>query len=97
MSYRSNYQVLEPVPGPVPARGTDNYSLNKSGNFLAWLIGLTILFWLILWFLWKPTWIQNKDANGVPTGQLNPWLALIWAFILALIISAIIYWLFNRK
>ncbi|MCL6572773.1 MAG: hypothetical protein K6T88_14000 [Bacillus sp. (in: Bacteria)] len=95
MSYRRNFEVLEPVNGPVSNKGVDGYTLSKHVNYVAWLIGLTLLFWLILWF-WKPTWLQMKDANGQPTGQANAWLALLWGFIIALVITLIIF-LLERK
>jgi len=95
MSYRRNFEVLEPLNGPVPSKGVEGYTLSKNLNYVAWIIGLTLLFWLILWF-WKPTWVQNKDVNGQVTGEANAWLALLWGFIIALIITLIIF-LFTRK
>ena len=95
MSYRRNFESLEPVPGPVPVVNNNNYGLSNGGHLLAWLIGLTVLFWLIFW-LWDPTFVQNKNANGTPNGTPNPWLALLWGFIVAIVIVALI-WLFTRN
>lgn len=83
---------LAPGSEVVLTDGLDTTIIKKSHsmNFVMWFLGLTIILILILWML-APTWVQAKDLNGYPTGQLNWFNLVIIAAVIALVAVAVIY------
>ena len=57
---------------------------------ILWFIILAVIVWLIL-LAAKPTWVQNTDSQGRPTGDVNNGKAVLWAVIIAFIICIIIW------
>lgn len=59
-------------------------------NLVIWFIIITVIVWFIL-VSTKPTWVQKRDDNGVTTGEVDQGRAILWAVIIALIITAVIW------
>ena len=58
-------------------------------NLVIWFIIIAVIVWFIL-VSTKPTWVQ-KTVNGVSTGEVDQGKALLWAVIISLIITVIIW------
>ena len=59
------------------------------GKFLFWFVMIVLVSWIVLQF-WAPTFVQRKDGNGNPTGEIDTTMVLITAIIVAIIISLIL-------
>jgi hypothetical protein len=87
--YCNAMEVLRPKGFDESAYG-GSYKIGKN-----WTPGLLVFLGIwALFIAWvytaKPTWFQYK-VNGVPNGQINPWLAILIGFLAALLIG----WLFT--
>lgn len=93
-------QVLEPIsqPGQVQEETNTNKEMflfqNNYTSLLLWFVIITIIVWLFLYFL-KPVWVQETDLPGNPTGIVSIWKSFLWAVIIALILTLII-WVIRR-
>ncbi len=71
-----------------------SYNKGYSGWNWAWVIIIfiiiVVIIWLILWAT-KPSWVQQTDPAGKPTGDLDQGKAFLWAIIIAIIICVIIW------
>lgn len=70
-----------------------NTKVFTSGNFVSyiiWFIIIAIVVWIIL-VASHPTWVQNYNELGQPTGVVDQAKAITWAIIIALIIVIIIW------
>ena len=59
-------------------------------NLVIWFIIVAVIVWFIL-VSTKPTWVQKTDDNGVATGEVDQGRAILWAVIIALIITCVIW------
>ena len=59
-------------------------------NLVIWFVIVAVIVWFIL-VSTKPTWVQKNDENGVSTGEVDQGKAILWAVIIALIITAVIW------
>lgn len=77
-----------------PCDGRYNGSYGRGGNWflnlVIWFIVIAVIVWFIL-VSTKPTWVQKNDDNGVTTGEVDQGKAILWAVIIALIITAVIW------
>jgi len=58
-----------------------------------WFVIIAVIVWLIL-VLTCPEWIQQCDCDGNPNGEIDQGKAVLYAVIIAIIISVLI-WLFT--
>jgi disulfide bond formation protein DsbB len=73
--------------------GDLNINIKKKYGAGAYFLGfiiLAVIVWLIL-YLWKPSWVQQKDAMGNATGNINTSAIIIWSIVIAAIITAIVW------
>lgn len=71
----------------------NNHILNSfKSSLLFWLVGITLIVWLYLQF-YRPNFVQYKDEDGNPTGDVDVALvlgiSLLVAFVLCLIFCLI--------
>jgi len=60
------------------------------GTMLIWFIVVAIVVWLIL-FAFNPEFIQERDNNGNPTGNIDYGQLLLWTAVISLVITFIIW------
>lgn len=63
---------------------------NSIMNLLVWFLVIAAIIWG-LFAIFKPTWVQKKDLNGFPIGELDQSKAIIYALIISLLIVGILY------
>jgi hypothetical protein len=87
------FAVLKPK-GFEESSAYGGYKMGKKwAPGLLVFLGIWVLF--IAWVYWaKPTWAQYS-TNGVPNGQVNPWITIIIGFILALVIGWLVHAIVN--
>ena len=61
--------------------------------YIIWFFIAAIIIWFILFAL-KPEWLQTKDEQGNPTGEIDQGKLLITAIVIAIII-VILIWIFQ--
>lgn len=88
----------EPCADPCadPCAPKKHVYSNGCGNwvgYLFWFVIIAIIVWFLLFSL-KPDFVQKKDENGNPTGEVDHGRVLLSAIIIALIICFII-WIFQ--
>jgi len=69
--------------------GTGYQGYNWAWAIIVFIV-LVIIIWLILWAV-KPTWVQQTDPAGNPTGEVDNGKAFLWAVVIAIIISLIVW------
>lgn len=57
----------------------------KGSVFLFWFVAITLAVWLLLQFF-KPEYVQRKDRNGNPTGEVDVGTVVIISLIVAVIV-----------
>ena len=70
------------------------HNSNNWVNLLVWFLIITAIVWLFLYVL-KPGFIQQKDINGNPTGNIDQTQAILWSLLIAALIVIILYFLRN--
>lgn len=98
---RAQFQAPRPLTDlardtrdPVVVDG--NYQLGRGmNNLIIWLVVLTLIFWgLFYWF--KPAIVQSRGIDGRLTGTANVGRSLLAGFLIALLITLLI-WVFRSR
>jgi hypothetical protein len=66
------------------------------GNILLWFIIVTLLAWLLLYFL-RPTLVQKTNAQGQPTGVADAGKSFLGALLIGLLVALVIWLLRSCK
>ena len=70
--------------------GGNQESCVSIGTILIWFIVVAIITWLLL-FAFNPDFIQERDANGQPTGEIDHSQLLLWTAVISLVVTFIIW------
>lgn len=63
---------------------------NLGSNILLWFVVVTVLAWILLYFL-KPTAVQQTNAQGEPTGVADAGKSFIGALLIGLLVALVIW------
>lgn len=83
------------APGPVVVEKVEvkpvGYRISEGwASLVLWFIIVAVIAWFVLYSL-RPTWVQQRGADGLPTGQVDAGRVLLAAIVIALIIVLIVW------
>lgn len=99
VNYHEHYYSGKDQDKPVfDSTASSGYgSQQKSVNIatiLIWLVVIALITWFLLW-AFKPDFIQETNATGDPTGQIDYSQLFLWTAVITLVITFLI-WIFLK-